>query len=215
MTKTTGSESTQERILRVAAELFVLHGFKRTSIRSICEYAGVNVSMVNYYFHSKEELYLAVLAYARKLEIRRTPYDAEAPRKASAAAEMLRAAIEDFLGSLLLPGPASMLAKLIVRELVEPSSAMQIIVDEEVRPQHEYFARLIRAITGDTLTGKQVRKCIFSIIGQALIYVHNRPINELIAPEIEYDERGVRQLAAHIHEFTMAALTHYQKHPAR
>lgn len=56
----------RERLLQIAAETFVENGFKATSIRKICERANVNVAMVHYYFRSKEDLYLAVLDFARQ-----------------------------------------------------------------------------------------------------------------------------------------------------
>jgi AcrR family transcriptional regulator len=55
------STLTQERILDVAEELFMEHGFEATGLRQITADAGVNLAAVNYHFGSKEELFQAVL----------------------------------------------------------------------------------------------------------------------------------------------------------
>lgn len=209
MTITYQAEIARDRILRVAADLFVAHGFKATSIRKICEGAEVNVSMVNYYFRSKDDLYLAVLDFARRQEFKEPPHEGDAASERLTPEEKLRRAIENFLKNLLLPGAHSLLAKLIARELIDPSVAIHAIIANDIRPQHAYFASLIRTIGGEQMRDEEVQKCIFSIHGQVLFYLHNRPINELIAPAIHYDEAGIKQIARHIHRFTLAALQHY------
>ncbi len=49
------------RILREAEVLFAEKGFDGTSIRDIATAAGANVSMISYYFGSKEELMKAII----------------------------------------------------------------------------------------------------------------------------------------------------------
>jgi AcrR family transcriptional regulator len=47
----------RERILNVARELFIRNGYKGASIRDIAAASETNVAMVNYYFHSKYNLF--------------------------------------------------------------------------------------------------------------------------------------------------------------
>ncbi len=199
------SDAARERILHAAADLFVAHGLKATSVRKICEAAGVNVSMVNYYFHSKEQLYLAVLDQARRQEIR------EPSRIGASPEAQLRQRIETFLKNLLLPGPHALLTKLITRELIEPSAAaIDSIIANDIQPQHADFADLIQAIAGGGLSAREVRACIFSLIGQALFYANNRALNDRIAPDLAYDDTGIRHIADHVHRFTVAAIKGYR-----
>jgi AcrR family transcriptional regulator len=207
---TTPTDSARTRILHVAAELFVAHGFKATTVRRVCEAAQVNVSMVNYYFHSKEDLYHAAVEYAREQEIKEPQEGGLAVGRAKPE-EQLRQFIESFLMNLLLQDTHSLLTKLITRELVEPSGAIQNIITNDIMPQHRRLAVLVRAIAGEGLSDEEVQQCNFSIIGQALFYAHNRPINELIAPAVRYDEAGIRHIAEHIHRFTLGALKHQRK----
>jgi len=52
--------NTKDQILAVAIKLFAQKGYHSTSIRDIATAAAVNSSMVGYYFHSKENLYLTI-----------------------------------------------------------------------------------------------------------------------------------------------------------
>ena len=52
---------TKARILDVAEQLFMEHGFEATSLRSLTAAASVNLAAVNYHFGGKEELFQAVL----------------------------------------------------------------------------------------------------------------------------------------------------------
>jgi TetR/AcrR family transcriptional regulator len=52
---------TRAALLKAAEELFASRGFEGTSVKDICEKAGVNVSLISYHFEGKEGLYRAVL----------------------------------------------------------------------------------------------------------------------------------------------------------
>ena len=53
----------QLEILIQAEKLFANNGFDATSVRDIANKANCNVSMINYYFGSKDELLLAIVDY--------------------------------------------------------------------------------------------------------------------------------------------------------
>lgn len=48
-------------LLQAARDLFLKKEFRAVSVRQIAEHAGVNPAMVNYYFDSKQGLYLAMV----------------------------------------------------------------------------------------------------------------------------------------------------------
>ncbi len=58
--------NTKAQILKAAEDLFFRKGYHATTIRNIAAEASVNNAMVNYYFQSKENLYLAVLQQLQK-----------------------------------------------------------------------------------------------------------------------------------------------------
>ena len=56
------NKSTEEKIIKVATELFAQKGLEGASIRDICKKADVNISMISYYFGGKDELYAKIVA---------------------------------------------------------------------------------------------------------------------------------------------------------
>jgi TetR/AcrR family transcriptional regulator, biofilm operon repressor len=48
--------SSKEKVVDAAVKLFNTHGFDGTSVREIANEAGVNVSLISYYFHGKKGL---------------------------------------------------------------------------------------------------------------------------------------------------------------
>jgi AcrR family transcriptional regulator len=53
-------ENVRDRILAAAEELFAQQGFEGTTVREIAKRAACNLAAVNYYYHGKEALYMAV-----------------------------------------------------------------------------------------------------------------------------------------------------------
>ena len=66
-----GKKSTKQKVIDAASELFFQHGFHGTSVRDIAERAAVNVSLISYYFKSKQGLleYAVTQYYEEYLEI--------------------------------------------------------------------------------------------------------------------------------------------------
>lgn len=207
MTIENNTEPARARILQTAAELFAEHGYASTSVRKICEAAQVNVAMVNYYFHSKEELHLAAFDHARDLADASAPVVAAASAAAQVApVEQLRLAIEALVSDMLRSGPASLFSRLVARELIEPTAAIHKLAERNVRPQHALFTGLIRGVVGPAMPVAVVQKCVFSVIGQAVFYARSRIVHELVAPEITYDQAGIAAIASHVAQFSLAAL---------
>lgn len=63
-TKKEQDASTEERILAAARVVFTRNGFAATKVRDIAAEADINLSLVNYYFRSKEKLFEVVMAEA-------------------------------------------------------------------------------------------------------------------------------------------------------
>ena len=201
------SEPARTRILQAAVQLFADDGYKLASVRRICEAAHVNVAMVNYYFHGKEELYLAAFDYARELAQASAADVAAASAQAQLPpAEQLRLAIEALVSDMLRSGSASLFSRLVARELIEPTAAIHKLAERNVRPQHALFTSLIRGVVGPAMPADVVQKCVFSVIGQVVFYARSRIVHELVVPEITYDEAGIADIARHIAAFSLAAL---------
>lgn len=55
------TQKSEQKIIEVATALFAHKGFEGASTREICKLAGVNISLISYYFGGKEELYKRIV----------------------------------------------------------------------------------------------------------------------------------------------------------
>jgi AcrR family transcriptional regulator len=56
-------DTTQERLLQIAAKLFAQKGFSGVSMRAIANTAGITQAAIYHHFANKEELYFAAVRY--------------------------------------------------------------------------------------------------------------------------------------------------------
>ena len=71
MFKETKTSDVNERILFKARDLFIQNGYNSTSIRDIAAASETNVAMVNYYYHSKYNLFELIFDEALNILMRR------------------------------------------------------------------------------------------------------------------------------------------------
>jgi AcrR family transcriptional regulator len=74
----------RRRILEAAAELFTVHGYRKTNIDDIAKAAGIAKGTVYLYFANKAEVLLAVIAYEkqRSLPLLEELFDTSIPARA-------------------------------------------------------------------------------------------------------------------------------------
>jgi AcrR family transcriptional regulator len=194
----------RDRLLTAATAICAERGFKNASVRMICERAGANLAMVNYYFGSKDELYLAVIRRASELgfvEQLIPPSDSGlSPR------QRLHYMVRQLLASLLLDGEKSDVAKLITWEQVDPTPALAVIVDTLARPMHQAMCALVAELAARPLSETEVRMHTLSVLSQIVFYGHSRPLNELLVPQLRYDEASIETLATHITAFSLRGI---------
>lgn len=192
-------ETTRDRLLAAAREVFAELGFKGATVREICRRAEVNVAAVNYHFNGKEALFMAALELEPIVNLIGTS------REGGSAEMRLARFIREFM-TRLLDGGCTPHSQLIMRELLEPSPALDSIAREIMVPLHEHLAGLVREIVGDAVAPGKVRLCVFSIFGQCTYYRNAREINRHVYPELEYDADEIEATAKHIAEFSLAGL---------
>lgn len=192
-------ETTRDRLLAAAREVFAELGFKGATVREICRRAEVNVAAVNYHFNGKEALFMAALELEPIENLIGTSSEADSPEM------RLTRFIREFVRRLMDKG-CTPHSQLILRELLEPSPALDSIARAIMVPLHEHLTGLVRDIVGDAAAPEQVRRCVFSIFGQCTYYRNAREINRRVYPELEYDADEIEATANHIAEFSLAGL---------
>lgn len=200
-------ESTRERLLVVARAVFSEHGFQGATVREICRRAEVNLAAVNYHFSSKEALFAAALDFGPLHALCDNAVD-------EGCAELrLQNFIHDFLARLMDEESSSQ-CQLMMRELVNPTLALDKIVQEAIAPLHEFVGQLVCDAAGKKLPPAELRRCVFSLFGQCLFYRHSHAVIQRLYPKLRYDSREISATARHITEFTLAGLKQVAALPA-
>jgi AcrR family transcriptional regulator len=196
---------TRKKILESAAVVFAEHGFAATTIRLICGRAQVNLAAVNYHFGNKEGLYREVLRYARQCAYDRYPPTCGLTDDATPE-QRLHAFIISFL--LRTSGDERNLGfgTLVMRELVEPTTALDMLVDEGIRSLFGQLVDIVRTLMGDGVEEGLVLACARSIISQCLFFLFSRPVISRMAPEQKFDHADIAMISDQIMSFSLHAL---------
>lgn len=202
--------ATRRRLLEAAGEVFADHGFHHATVREICRRAGTNIASVNYHFRDKESLYLEVLTWCGQVALEKYPISGGV-REGASPADRLHAFIRNYLDRLLDEGRPAWHGKLISREMVEPTRALDELAMHFVKPQYTRLFEIITAIVSPdggahAVPEQVVRRCACSVVGQCLFYKLCRPMIQRIAPQQSYDPAARAELVEHIFAFSLAAL---------
>jgi len=175
----------KEHIMEAAQALFAAQGFEGTSVRDICQHAGVNIAMVNYYFGSKEGLFEKMVEHK---------------------ASFMRGKLEELLGNKEL-SPMEKVDR-IIGEFVErmfSNRDFTLTVTREMskssrQPVHEVMASvffrnmsLLKQIIEEGIRTKQFRKvdtdlCISTIHGTISNLISAELMLKMIDPELKHTE---------------------------
>lgn len=205
MTATEDQDQTRDRILQAALEIFARRGFKAATVREICAHAGVNVASVNYYFRSKEALYREVLVFSFKQADRKYPQQALADASLSPE-DRLQFFIRSLLLRLMDDSHLGVHAKLMAREIADPTGALDYIVDTVMRPRFLMLREILPQLAGPGWSPADIDRLIQGIIGQCLVYRHSRPMIERLCPEVIAGPDAIERTAEVIFQFSLAAL---------
>ena len=142
---------TRTRILDVAEELFMQHGFEGTSMRLLTAKAGVNLAAVNYHFGSKDALVEAV--FRRRLDPMNAARLAELDKL---EAEQRSPSPEAIIRAFITPGLKLMedgktggrnFTRLLGRTYSEPNKLVRQLIGQMYAPaMQRYKAALERAL---------------------------------------------------------------------
>ena len=144
----TASVQTRARLLDAARQVFSQRGFQGATVREICRRAEANGAAVNYHFGSKDGLLAEALNFAPLAALQKVNAS-ESPKV------RLRLFIRDFMLMLLDEKNPSSQCRILARELVDPTPALDKIVREAIAPLHEFLGKLVRRILDDSGGGRK------------------------------------------------------------
>ena len=200
--------STKEKIIEIAGDIFGKNGFRATTIRMIANEAGVNVAAVNYHFGDKEGLYAEVLDAIFTVGFTRFPSDPGIGVDATPK-DRLKAFIRATMHRLLSQegwGGLEGKARLIAREMLDPTPAFAQVVNKFIRPHKDMLVSIISSLVDLKDEPERVLLCAVSILGQCIYYVYATAIIKQVAAEYTPLESNIDRIVDHVLEFSLGGL---------
>lgn len=197
-------DDTRQRLLDAAGIIFAEKGYAAAGVREICEKAGANIAAVNYHFGDKRSLYVSAVRHAQCCwdEDQPTIVWPEDMPPITRLREYIRTMIERRLSSKR----PHWHMELMLRELARPTEACQAVVDDYIRPMADNLRSILKDLIGNNVPEERESLIGFSIVGQVLFYFVHQPIIRLLIGEEAYNQLTEEKLAAHIADFSLAAL---------
>jgi AcrR family transcriptional regulator len=195
---------THERLLNAATDLFAARGFAKVTVRDICRTARANVAAVNYHFGGKAGLYDAVL----RMAIRIMQGTTEAARQAGenrSPEQQLEAYVTIFLQRVAAHSRDSWIHQLMMRELSDPTHALDLVAEEVIQPRLAYLTSIIIKLLGCAEDDPRVARCLLSVNGQVLALL-DHPVAARLRFGPTPAPEGIDELARHITCFSLAGI---------
>jgi AcrR family transcriptional regulator len=205
-----GSESdVRRRLLEAASEEFAEKGYESATVRDIVARAHANLNSINYYFGSKQELYLEVMRYQVALSEAAHPLPEREPAAGDDPAAALRAAVRRLVTFLL--DPNSLLPRLYALELVNPSPAFE---STSGGASHQSaLSGAVRALLGPDADPRLVARCVRTVYSQCAYFMFVRKVMPRVDPQFRPDAGTIEELTDHITEFSLGGLARLRPTP--
>jgi AcrR family transcriptional regulator len=196
---------TRDRLLDEAEGLFAQRGYHAVSVREITKAAESNLAAVNYHFGNKQNLYLEVfrsrwLPRASRIQqsFRQSLKNNGNPTPNMVVQSFARA----FLEGPMSADERTRHLKLISGELVQPTEAFELVVEQVFRPLFGKLLEDLQKVMPDTIDEKQMVLNVFSILSMVLYFNFARPLIASFVGGGEGNELETR-LVDHIVQFSL------------
>lgn len=185
------ADQTRAALIRAALKLFGRQGFEGTSTREIAALAKANIGSIAYHFGGKEGLRAACanhivetiggIAGAAMAET------AGGAQGEDAARARLNTVLEAMVGFIVARPEAGEFVQFVLRELSQPSEALDIIYDGVFEPVHRSLCRIWAEASGEDAESERTRITIFTLIGQVVYF---RIAQAAVMRRMDWDKVG-------------------------
>lgn len=165
----------RQKLINSAILLFAEKGFDCTSTRDICKHAGVNLSLIPYYFGSKEGLYIDIIESVFHYGL---TFMQEELVKVATIASMSKAEQVDLYKSILYKyaeilysdNVPSNFVVLMIKEQASPYSKFSQAYFQKIDIIYRALRKVLASILNKDITDKTVIFEVSSIIGQIISF---------------------------------------------
>ncbi|MBP7212437.1 CerR family C-terminal domain-containing protein [bacterium] len=205
------STITKRKIMNAATMLFAGKGFESTTTREICTAADVNLSLISYYFKTKEGLYAciidSVLNYGLKYmekEILETENLANMSK--SEKIELYKRLLNTFAEFLYSDNVPNSFVILMIKEQTSPNSTFSELYVKKINILYSALRRILSSITGTVESDKKIIFTVSTIVGQILSWkIMNRATLQALKQK-EYTSEDKKRINQIVENFVEEAI---------
>ncbi len=198
-------QTTRQRLLEAAGQVFAEKGFDRTTGKEICERAEINAAAVNYYFGGIDGLYAAVIQEARSRLLPTAALLAAVAGKADARAK-LEAVIELGIRAMTSPAASSWVLRVLGREIIAPSPALELLWEEMPTRMH-VFRSIASELMGLPENHPAVTQGCFLVSGPfVMLLVYDRRMLHRLFPDFSFTAEDTPAITGHMVQFVLGGL---------
>ena len=203
-------DATRKQILQAAGELFATTGYAEITNKAIAALAQVDLASINYHFSTRNGLYQAVLteAHHRLIDLADLRQLAEGELPPTSKFKVL---IEQLV-RLATSEPQSWHLRVLAREVLAPTSHLQVLFQNEALPKMLLVKRLLSEITAMPADDPALTRCLLSVAAPCLmLLVGGRTFP---GPMQEIFQMPPEAIASHLYRFALGglqAIAHDQK----
>jgi AcrR family transcriptional regulator len=188
------ADQTRLALIQAGLKLFGGRGFDGTSTREIAAMAKANIGSIAYHFGGKEGLHAACADFiVETIRAITAPAIAAASKDASADAEArLMRALERTVSFFVASPEAGDIAQFVMRQLAQPSAALDRIYAGVFEPTHRQLCALWEEATGEAAESEATKITVFTLIGQVVYFRIGR---EAVLRRMGWTSIGEREAA--------------------
>lgn len=165
----------RKKLINSAISLFAEKGFDCTSTREICKHAGVNLSLIPYYFGSKEGLYIDIIESIFHYGL--TFMQEELVKVATISSmskseqvELYRSILYKYAETLYSDNVPSNFVVLMIKEQASPHSKFSQAYFQKIDIIYRALRKVLASVLNKDITDKIVIFEVSSIIGQIISF---------------------------------------------
>jgi len=198
--------TTRDQILQAAARIFAEQGVDRATGKEIAGRAGTNSAAVNYYFGSVRGLYeeVLIMAHDRLISLESLSKIVE---KDMPPQEKLAHVMDTAVGMLLGGDGEAWLMRLLIREILSPSPAFEILKQKAILPKKQIISRIVADMLGLPLGHPAIAPATIGVVGPFLILlVGEKTVIPTLFPALAGTKDDVTALTGYMKTFILGGL---------
>lgn len=165
----------RKKIINSAIMLFASKGFESTTTREICKHAGVNLSLIPYYFGNKEGLYANIVESIIDFGLTYLQEEIELAKKLNSMAmdekiNLYKKLLEKYLDFIYSDNVPKSFVILILKEQTVPHSKFSEIYSQKINFLYQALRKTLADILGKSENDKAIVLEVSSVIGQILSF---------------------------------------------